>query len=175
MATAQQPNSPTAQQPNSPNAQMLLMLVSICWFVTLLSSGCNTSTIGASGGSVNNTSVAPDRSRVIDAGVVFANESNCRCLPFEQIGLDPNARIISIRISCECVTGSEVAYKGIDGKSRKGIRLDWSKEAIESATTYRPASLGVIVEIEFATTPETSQSQTLSLTVSFLHTVAEGS
>jgi hypothetical protein len=141
----------------------------LCLLFTLFSSGCITSIDTSSSVPSKDQTNSATGARKFDAGVVFANESSHLCLPFEIIGLDPTARVLSIRTSCECVTASQTAFVGIDKRPKRGIRLSWSKESINDFSSYGPVSLDVIVDIELATPLGDGKSHSFS--VSFVHTV----
>lgn len=152
---------------NYPTPQAL----KLCLLFTLLSGGCINSFDVSSSVPSNNLANVSIGARKFDAGVVFANESCHLCLPFERIGLDPTSRVLSIRTSCECVSVSQTAFVGIDRRSKKGIRLDWSKESIDDFSSYRPVSLEVIVDLELESPLGDGKSERHSFSVSFIQTV----
>jgi hypothetical protein len=152
------------QMPKCPNA---FTVGNVCLLIALLTSGCSRSTTEASCGSAD-----LPHTGVVNAGIVFANETNYRCMSLEELGLPPNAQVMAIRTSCNCIKVTEVAFLGTAGLVRKGIRLLWPEEVLKDPASFRPADLGVSVEIEFRATPE-SDAQIHSFTLSFLHTVEE--
>jgi hypothetical protein len=48
--------------------------------------------------------------QTIDAGIVLADRARCFCLPLEQVGLPPDAEIVSLESSCKCVGLRLVQY-----------------------------------------------------------------
>jgi hypothetical protein len=109
--------------------------------------------------------------RTIDAGIVLADRAGYFCLPLEQVGLPPDAEIVSLESSCECVQPRMVQY--VAGRQRVGqaILLEYVPEVSSaevdrkiSQSEVQPTNLGVIVEIGLA------DGTKYDFTVKLLHT-----
>jgi len=80
-----------------------------CWCVVIVwIAGCD---VRASVPARVDSSPGPSSQPIaIDGGVVLADQLGYRCLPFESVGLRPDAQVVSITASCPCVAPRVVTY-----------------------------------------------------------------
>jgi hypothetical protein len=136
----------------------------MCLLVTCLATvGCGEGSLAASSTPKETPSSADDiaipaaTSRTIDAGIVLADRAGYFCLPLEQIGLPPDAEIVSLQSSCECVRPRLVQYVADRQRIGQAILLEYIPEVSSagvdrevSASEIQPANLGVVVEVGLA-------------------------
>ena len=96
-------------------------------------------------------------SPTFDAGVVLSDRSGYTCIPLDRIGLPPNAQIVRLNSSCECVKPRAVVYATPGSNSARGILLEYVPEDLgnnlhqtSQATNHSPMLLGVIVQAHLA-------------------------
>lgn len=85
-----------------------------------------------------------------DAGILFADESNYLCIPFDRLGLTDSTQVASIATSCECVRGSVVSFLTPDEMVARAVRLDFAPEAQSLNSPFIPVALSVEVMIKIA-------------------------
>ncbi len=114
--------------------------------------GCN-SPVGISADATYSTKSQFSGSRksasVFDAGILFANEANYVCIPFEELSIDPAQEITSIKSSCECVRPSVVRYVQRQLQEGVALRLDFV-DGSNGQDETSPKSLAVEIQFEFA-------------------------
>ncbi len=90
-----------------------------------------------------------ENSRVIDAGIVFADKSNYICWPLEVLGIDVSPDQVNlIRTSCECVHGTIVAYQKSNNELGYAMILEFSPEKEKPDNNTQVARLEIIVTVE---------------------------
>ncbi len=105
-------------------------------------------------------------SPVIDAGIIFAGQTNYRCLPLAELGLDgvsSASDIAEITTSCQCVTANLVGYHDSPSQIAEALRLDFAPSK-SSAGQHVPAHLAVEVTLQL------KSGSTRALTVNVLET-----
>jgi hypothetical protein len=126
------------------------------WMVLSIA-GCNQSH------SIEAFSIASDMashskaSPMFDAGIVLSDRSGYTCIPLDRIGLQPDAQIVRLDSSCECVKPRVVVYATPGSNSSRGILLEYVPEDLGNnllqaaqATNHSPMLLGVIVQAHLA-------------------------
>jgi hypothetical protein len=133
----------------------------MCLLVTCLATvGCGEGSLAASSTPKETPSSADDiaipaaTSRTIDAGIVLADRAGYFCLPLEQIGLPPDAEIVSLQSSCECVRPRLVQYVQDRQRIGQAILLEYVPEVsaadtslLDSPREFEAVHLSVIVEV----------------------------
>jgi hypothetical protein len=182
--TDQQINRSTDQQINRSTDQhcpLSKRVWSVCLVVICLAmSGCGEGSLAAVSTPKETTAsagnvVAPGPiGRTIDAGIVLADRDGYFCLPLEQVGLPPDAEIVSLESSCECVQPRLVQYVADRQRIGQAILLEYIPEVSsaeadreDNVNRVQPANLGVIVEVGLA--DRTKHGFTINL----LHTVLQ--
>jgi hypothetical protein len=175
-------NRSTDQQITLSKRVWSVCLVVIC----LATAGCGESSLATISNS-NKTSTSDSKvstpehvsrtgaiSRTIDAGIVLADKAGYFCLPIEPVGLPPDAEIVSLKSSCECVQPSLVRYLADRQRMGQAILLEYLSEMPhtgvdreDSASEVRPANLGVIIQVGLA------DGKIHDFTVILLHTVLD--
>lgn len=117
--------------------------VSVSLLVVFLVSGCQSKATASA--ALSNT--IADRLE-FDAGVIFADESNYLCIPFERLKLVPSTQIVSIETSCECVRGSVVSYVTPNQTTAYAVRLDFVPEPHSNQSEFVSMLLSVRVTLE---------------------------
>lgn len=105
----QQPSGSEAEK-RQPAALHLATSCVSCFLVMLSITGCgaeasSTARVARTAGSAPNLKPV-----VVEAGVVLAGRDGYLCLPLEQVGVSPNASVVAIESSCECVQPRLVEY-----------------------------------------------------------------
>lgn len=92
-------------------------------------------------------------SPTFDAGIVLSDRSGYTCIPLDRIGLPPDAQIVRLDSSCECVKPRVVVYATPGSNSSRGILLEYVPEDLGNnldqtaqETNHSPMLLGVIVQ-----------------------------
>ena len=125
--------------------QTVLAFLVLSTAVGFLASGCHSSATAERA-----TSIALGDRVEIDAGVIFAGESNYLCIPFKRLGLASSAQITSIETSCECVAGSVVSFQTPTKTVARAVRLDFAPEPLSANSDFVPMLLSVQVALEIA-------------------------
>ena len=96
----------------------------------------------------------------IDAGIILSDRESYLCVPFEQIGVAPDASVASLTSSCECVHPRVIAYLGPRGEPALAVMLQFVKEEREvpdafdvrpaSDAEITPANLAVLIDLLLA-------------------------
>ena len=136
-----------------------MCLVVLC----LATAGCGEGSLAAvstsneTSASAGNVATPGAIGRTIDAGIVLADRDGYFCLPLEQVGLPPDAEIVSLESSCSCVQPRLVHYVADRQRIGQAILLEYIPEVSsagvdreDSASEIQPANLGVIVEVGLA-------------------------
>jgi hypothetical protein len=124
---------------------------------------------GSSADQVGATQYGATQGDTVQAGVILADRAGYLCLPFERLGFDEDAEIVSLQSSCECVQPSLVGYLDVDGLERPAMLLLFVPEPGASEGDRAGAGaarLGVSIEATLAS------GQTRSFRVDLLHTMA---
>ncbi len=96
-------------------------------------------------------------SPTFDAGFVLSDRPGYNCIPLDRIGLPPDAQIVRLESSCECVKPRCVTYAAPGSQRARGILVDFVPEDRDTdpekgsqATQHPPMLLGVIVQVHLA-------------------------
>lgn len=100
-----------------------------------------------------------------DAGVVFVDETNYVCIPFERLGLAPSCTVTSIKTSCQCVQGCVVSYVVPNKSIAHALKLDFVMEPTSIQTGFVPMRLTVQVTVGI-----NGEQSSLEFEVAFVHT-----
>jgi hypothetical protein len=101
---------------------------------------------------------APSKSAaVLDAGIVLSDRPGYTCISLDRIGLPPDAQIVRLESSCECVKPRCVTYAAPGSQHARGILIEFVPEHRDTdpgkgsnATQPPPMLLGVIVQVHLA-------------------------
>jgi hypothetical protein len=146
--------------------------------ICLATAGCREGSLAAvstskeTSASAGNVAMPGEVGQTIDAGIVLADRARCFCLPLEQVGLPPDAEIVSLESSCECVQPRMVQYVADGQRIGQAVLLEYVPEkpligvAVEDRMIdLQPMHLGIIVGIRLA------DGKKHDFTVNLLHTV----
>jgi hypothetical protein len=153
----------------------------MCLLVTCLATaGCGEGSLAASSTpketptSAGEVAIPAETSRTIDAGIVLADRAGYFCLPLEQVSLPPDAEIVSLQSSCDCVRPHIVQYLADSQRVGQAILLEYIPEVSsagvdreDGASEIQPANLGVVVEVGLA------GGEKQCFTANLLHTVLQ--
>ena len=150
-ATQQRSNAATQQRSNA------AFFYCVGLWMVLSIAGCNQSH------SIEALAIASDMashsnaSPKFDAGIVLSDRSGYTCIPLDRIGLPPDAQIVRLDSSCECVKPRVVVYATPGSNSSRGILLEYVPEDLGNnldqtaqSTNHSPMLLGVIVQAHLA-------------------------
>jgi hypothetical protein len=94
---------------------------------------------------------------VLDAGIVLSDRPGYTCIPLDRIGLPPDAQIVRLESSCECVKPRCVTYADPGSQHAQGILIEFVPEDRDTdpgkashATQSPPMLLGVIIQVHLA-------------------------
>ena len=101
---------------------------------------------------------APSKtSTVLDAGIVLSDRPGYTCISLARIGLPPDAQIVRMESSCECVTPRCVTYAAPGSQHARGILIEFVPDdrntdsgKASHSTQSPPMLLGVIVQVHLA-------------------------
>lgn len=165
-----QPSGSKAEK-RQPAALHLATSCVSCFLVMLSITGCgaqasSTARVARTAGSAPNLKPV-----VVEAGVVLAGRDGYLCLPLEQVGVSPNASVVAIESSCECVQPRLVEHIAPSGTPEQALLLQYVADsdsenlAVESRQAdAAPKNLGVLVDMRLA------GGRSQQFTVNLLHT-----
>jgi len=163
------PDHPITRSPD------LLVSWAACVLALCFTTGCGAA--ASSGGERSDDSAGPLASsevgvsagaidvRVIEAGVVFADQPGYLCFPLEEIGFDRDTAPLSVHSSCHCVTPSLVRYQAADGSAPVAILLQYVPETELQADAPQASPLAVTIDLRWA------DGSLQTVTINLLHTV----
>ena len=125
--------------------------------MALSQAGCNQSR-SIEPFAVVNAGAGPSKTAdVIDAGVVLSDRPGYTCISLDRIGLPPDAQIVRLDSSCECVKPRSVVYAAPGSQRGRGILIEFVSADRGNdlgkdlhATGPSPMLLGVIVRAHLA-------------------------
>jgi len=103
---------------------------------------------------------------VIDAGIVFADESSYLCFPLNSLGIDQADSIEGMHCLCECIRPRLVRYLDHRREIVDAMRLDFVADGAmtskDDRQSYRPSLLSVELKVVQA-------NSVTQVVVNFLH------
>jgi hypothetical protein len=107
---------------------------------------------------------------VLDAGIIFVDETSYLCVPFSRLGIVNSDAVVSLKSSCECVRPSIVQFAESSDTIGRALRLDVRSVPVTVGSSLLPSKLSVEVHLQL------DNGQSATTKIQFLHTTrAQGS
>ena len=160
-----QPLNHSTTQPLNHSAVMLVVTMLVLLYVAAHFCGFRAKVESSSNSA--NSIVSTNTSKaagplLIDAGVVFADESSYHCVPLSRLGVTDFEEVVSLDSSCECTQFSIVRFDETAGGAARGLRISFIPGATN--TKQVPTNLAVRVNMLLST------RRTVVLSIRLLHT-----
>ena len=102
--------------------------------------------------------------KVINAGIVFLDESSYLCMPTSHFGIEESDDILSVQTSCDCTVASIVLYKESKTKISRSLRIDFKPESSPATSNVSPVNLEIKITLKH------SEASTTEVAINLLHT-----